>query len=86
MSIEDLNITWVWDRGCAWQCAWGLDKQTARGYFACETLHYTHKVKNQTGASKPAADGLSAHIVGIITGAVVFVVIGMCFMCRMLQD
>jgi len=86
MRIQDLNITWVWDRGCAWQCAWGLDKQTTRGYFACETLHYTHKVKNQTDTVKPSAHLLSPHIIGIITGAIVFVIFAMCFMCKMLIE
>jgi hypothetical protein len=84
MLIENLNKTWIWDRDCAWQCAWGLDKQTIGRYFACETFHYTHKVKNQTTAKQTPGDLLSVHIIGIVVGAVIFVVCGMCFMCRML--
>jgi hypothetical protein len=85
MRIEDLNVTWLWDRSCAWQCAWGLDKQATRGYFACETLRYTHKLRNQT--SDYANSGLlTEHIIGIVVGAVVFMVVSICFVCRMLQE
>jgi len=85
MLTKDINVTWTWDRACDWQCAWGLDKQNKGGYFACETFRYIHNVKNQAAIVKPTKDQISPHIVGIIAGAVVFVVFGMCFMCRMLQ-
>ena len=84
MRIEDLNVTWIWDRSCAWQCAWGLDKQVVRGYFACETFRYTHKLKNTTTTLQPGSGLLQTHVIGIVVGAIVFVVFGMCFMCRML--
>jgi hypothetical protein len=86
MRIENLNVTWIWDRDCTWQCVWGLEKQTVGGKFVCESLRYTHKVKNQTTTVKQELSGdlMLAHIVGIIVGAIIFVVFGMCFMCRML--
>lgn len=84
MRIEDLNVTWIWDRSCAWQCAWGLDKQVVRGYFACETFRYTHKFKNTTTVTQFGSGLLQTHVIGIVVGAIVFVVFGMCFMCRML--
>jgi len=86
MQAADLGVVWRWDRACAWQCAWNLQKLLALGQYSCEAVRYVHTVKPALQPA-PSAGGLqTAHLLGLFAAGIVVVLFGLCFMRRMLAD
>lgn len=84
LRASDLDEKWRWGRACAWQCAWGLQKQVSSGVYSCESIHYTHRTIN---ASAPATHdgGLPVtHIIGLVVAGVFLAVFSLCFLARMI--
>lgn len=69
LRLQDLNATWTWDRACAWQCAWGLEKQLTLGAYRCEGLHFVRRTGN---ASAPPTR------TGVVAASVVLAVFSLC--------
>jgi len=78
LQLAQLNVTWTWDRACAWQCLWNLQKVSTLGGYTCEHLHYTHL------APARAAAGLSStQLLLVLVCAVVVLVFALCCLSKM---
>ena len=87
LLLAQVNVTWRWDRGCAWRCAWNLQKQQTFGLWKCEALVYTHSaipaVHNTRTSSTSSFSGM--HVLALALCAVVVVVVALCFFRKMVR-
>lgn len=87
LDLARVNVTWTWDRGCAWKCAWNLQKRQTLGLWRCETLVYIH-------SAIPAVHNIRAratssfsvmHVLALAMCALVVVVVSTCFFRKMVR-
>ena len=87
LDLARVNVTWTWDRGCAWKCAWNLQKQQTLGLWRCETLVYIHSGipavhKTRTRATSSFS---GMHVLALAMCALVVFVVCICFFRKMVR-
>ena len=87
LLLAQVNVTWRWDRGCAWRCAWNLQKQQTFGLWKCEALVYTHSAIPAVHITRTNSTSSFSwmHVLALALCAVVVVVVALCFFRKMVR-
>ena len=87
LDLARVNVTWTWDRGCAWKCSWNLQKQQTLGLWRCEALVYIHSgIPAVHNTRARATSSFSAmHVLALAMCALVVFVASICFFRKMVR-
>jgi hypothetical protein len=86
LGLAQVNVTWRWDRGCAWRCAWNLQKQQTLGLWRCEALVYTHSGIPAVHIRKDTTSSFTGmHALALGMSALVVVVFAFCCFRKMVH-
>lgn len=86
LDLAQVNVTWKWDRGCAWRCAWNLQKQQTLGLWRCEALVYTHSGIPAVHIRKDTTSSFTGmHALALALSALVVVVFAFCCFRKMVH-
>lgn len=87
LDLAQVNVTWTFERGCAWKCAWNLQKQQTLGLWRCEALVYIHSaIPGVHITPKRETSSFSGmHVLALAICALVVFVVSICFFGKMVR-
>ena len=83
MNASDLNATWAWEAGCAWNCADGLMKYETLGTYRCGAYQ---QMKINTTTATLTVDWSWGNVNALLGSLLIVVLFVFCLLSRLLAS